>query len=56
MTYQEIVVESPLGPLRVVATEEAIVAVALPGERPARALPARDGTGPRSRSWSRATA
>ena len=45
MTCHEVVVESPVGSLRVLAAEGSIVRLALPGEGTAAPLPAGDGTG-----------
>jgi len=44
MTYQ-IAVESPVGSLRIVATEEALVGLTLPGQPRALPVAARDGSG-----------
>jgi methylated-DNA-[protein]-cysteine S-methyltransferase len=45
MNMRRIVVESPVGALSIVATEEALVALALPGQERARTIAARDGDG-----------
>ena len=45
MRHRRIVVESPIGSLSIVATEDALVALDLPGQRRAWPLEAGDGTG-----------
>jgi methylated-DNA-[protein]-cysteine S-methyltransferase len=45
MTYQEIVVESPIGALSIVAAEDALVGLGLPGQPRVPRAAARDGRG-----------